>query len=259
MFQNASRGKIKVRTAIPGKEYTNTVFLVSLPFPHSSLNSRSTDETQPVQLNTRSPHTVSSPTPPPTSNSNTLTKIKMAVITISDYHAPQALTSSPPHPWSRQCPNYRTCWPGLSATYNPLTSSRPLMLRRISFLLIQLAQLILFFFYEHRLPASLKPSALPWTLAGMLFFAFTAWNLHLVVDMEGTKVVFGRRYSRTAFDAFLWGTVVAYVGLLGYTFAVRWGYEVQTADLLLHLAILGVAWVSTWGSEGGVTLGNDAV
>lgn len=72
--------------------------------------------------------------------------------------------------------------------------------------------------------------------------------------MEGERIVFGKRFSKVWFDAFLWGLVVAYAGLVvgDWMAGDVWRYEAQVAEVLLDLVIFLVAWVSTWAPYGTV-------
>lgn len=173
----------------------------------------------------------------------------MVAVTISDsdYNRSE-------RPFSRQCPSLRLPWSGMAESYNPFVESRALMLRRVGFLLIQLIQLVYLVFYTSFIP--LSPAALPWTLSAVLFFFFLAWNLHLIVEMDGDRIVLGKRFGRVWFDCFLWGVVGTDAGLLAWTFAGRGerGYTVQALRVVWHLAIFAVAWVSTWDADREVLL-----
>lgn len=171
----------------------------------------------------------------------------MAVVTISDYNGPTAS-----RPFSRQCPSFSLPWASMTPSYNIRVDSRSLMLRRIAFLAIQLFQFAYLVFYTEFLPKS--PFDIPWALTGILFFFFLAWNLHLIVSMEGDRIVLGLRCTRLAFDGFLWGMVA------GYGWALVWRmmggdfYAISTMRVLLNLEIFVVAWISTWPADGGVSL-----
>jgi hypothetical protein len=147
----------------------------------------------------------------------------------------------------------RTCWPGLSASFNPFVPSPTLAQRRLAFVLANTLQLVYFALYVSGL--SLLHPNIPWTIAKVLFFFWGAWNMHLIVQMEGSRVVFGKSFGRGWFDGALWGAVVCYAGLLGWRWA---GVEVRTGWLVVDLCVLGVAWVSTW-EELIVVSWNDAV
>lgn len=182
----------------------------------------------------------------------------MPVVTIADYNRYQ----SPQHPFTRTCPNIRTCWPGLVASYNPFVKPSGLAQRRVAFVVIQMLQLAnltvhlrrSWLLHVLRLPTA--PSELPWLLSSLLFFFFVAWNLSLIVRMEGSRKVLGMRFSRAWFDAFLWGLVVSYAALLEWRVmdGVTWSQGVGTIWVVLDLAIFGVAWVSTWEPESVVML-----
>ena len=138
--------------------------------------------------------------------------------------------------------------------YNPITSSRPLMLRRMAFLLFQAMQLAYLLLYTTALyPKHLRD--IPWTLSCILFFFFVAWNLHIIVGVQGTRVVYGRRVGRRAFDVLLWGLVVAEGGLLTWRACGGHEWDIKTAGVVVDLVIFGGAWVGTWEADGGVLLG----
>ncbi|KAF2703410.1 hypothetical protein K504DRAFT_354261, partial [Pleomassaria siparia CBS 279.74] len=154
----------------------------------------------------------------------------------------------------RQCPNLRTCWPGLGATFNPFTSSsRALTLRRTAFVatlsLRLVHNLLTAFFFSS---SDLLSWGLPSALLSVLFFFFLAWNLHLVVDMEGSRTVLGRSWTRDAFDAALWGFVVVHVILLGMDF-MAWGVLGGMPGYFIwactDLTIFLTAWVACWDED----------
>jgi hypothetical protein len=175
----------------------------------------------------------------------------MPIVSINDYDTYNA-SPSPNHAFSRQCPNMRTCFPTLSRSFNPVTADRPLMARRIAFLIT------LFFRATHSffLTIYYLPSiwTIPVTAINVLFFFFIAWNLHLIVEAVGERMVMGRKFGRGAFDAALASFMVVHVLVVASDLFLGlggWSSTWSTTDLL----ILGVAWVSTWDPEdGGLTL-----
>jgi hypothetical protein len=86
------------------------------------------------------------------------------------------------------------------------------MLRRIAFLLIQCLQILCIWLYITHM--MLSRTELSWLVVAILVFFFRAWNLHLIVQMEGDRTVFGKRVERTRLGGFLWGMVGVYAGLL---------------------------------------------
>lgn len=74
------------------------------------------------------------------------------------------------------------------------------------------------------------------------------------MSAQGARVVLGRRVGRRAFDGFLWGLVVCYVAMIGYSIA-EGVYEILTFRVVLQLAVFVVAWITTWEADGGVILG----
>jgi hypothetical protein len=171
----------------------------------------------------------------------------MPIVTISDYDNPrQPLISS------RQCPNLRSCWPGLAASFNPLVADRSVALRRIAFLTILALRLLNTLMHGYMNRRSL--SSIPGTAINLLFFFFMAWNLHLIVECVGERKVFGHRFGRSSFDAFLAGLVVVHVYVVGMNGIFGWGGWDVMSNLVL-LAIFGVAWVATWEpDDGGLSL-----
>jgi hypothetical protein len=129
-------------------------------------------------------------------------------------------------------------------------------LRRIAFI----ATLSLRFL--HNLITTWYSSGLGWglpsTVIGILFFFFMAWNLHLIVNMDGNRMVMGRTYGRRDFDTYLGAfvglhllLVIADMGMRGVLGGVP-GYFMWGC---VDLAIFGTAWVATWDEdEGGMTL-----
>ena len=167
----------------------------------------------------------------------------MPVVTINDY---DTLPSRNSHPFSRQCPNLRTCWPGLSASFNPIVPSRSLMYRRCAFL-ITLAVYVLHFILTKRYRDFVAYN-LPSTILHILFLFFVAWNLHLIVNMTGERIVMDREFDRHDFDKALAVFVVVSLVLVACGFW-KGGLGSVPAFFLwgcLDLAILGVAWVATW-------------
>jgi hypothetical protein len=175
----------------------------------------------------------------------------MPIVTINDYaDFPQQR-----HPFSRQCPNLRTCWPGLSRSFNAFdTNSRPEMLRRIAFILILGLRFLHTLFFAYYMLFATFFSALPVTMLNTLFFFFVAWNLHLIIEMSGERMVFGRRFGRSSFDLFLAAMLVAHLWVVPADIWLGiggWSIVWTSFDLM----ILGVAWVATWDPEdGGLTL-----
>jgi hypothetical protein len=99
---------------------------------------------------------------------------------------------------------------------------------------------------------------LPSTIFGILFFFFMAWNLHLIVNMEGGRMVVGRTFGRDSFDGALLGFVAAHAVLLMMDF-LAWGVLGGVPGYFLwgcvDLSIFGIAWVATWDEEdGGLSL-----
>ena len=170
----------------------------------------------------------------------------MAVVTIQDYSGPSNRAAS------RLCPTFRLPWDSMSTSYNVLVSSRAVMLRRATFILLQLLEFTCLLLSNSLHPTSLGD--IPWTLTTILFFFFVAWNLHLIVSAQGVRVVLGRRVGRRAFDGFLGGLVVCYVGMIGCG-VYKGQYEVLTMRVVVDLVIFVVAWITTWEADGGVILG----
>ncbi|KAF2260622.1 hypothetical protein CC78DRAFT_584620 [Lojkania enalia] len=166
-------------------------------------------------------------------------------------------------PFSRTCPNFRTCWPSLSQSFNLSTNNRPLFLRRLAFLIILALRLINTLYPTIHLSAPLYQ--VPATLLNILFFFFVAWNLHLVTEMSGQRRVLGYRFGRAWFDGFLWGMVGVHGLMLGWQLWGWWvceggscrafsGGEGVLGSVVL-LCIFGVAWVCSWEpEEGGLNL-----
>ncbi|KAF2191815.1 hypothetical protein K469DRAFT_556166 [Zopfia rhizophila CBS 207.26] len=166
----------------------------------------------------------------------------MPVVTIHDYNTPR----------SRQCPNLRTYWPGLSQSFNPCISDRPLMFRRCAFLSILILRLLHSTLFTLAYATSLF--WLPSILLNILFFFFVAWNLHLIVEMRGERKVFGMTFGRPAFDMFLWLMALGHVWILGWDFLMAVvSFEAYGGASWLWatflLMIFAVAWISTWEPE----------
>lgn len=175
----------------------------------------------------------------------------MPVVTINDYTE----RSQARRPFERQCPNLRTCWPGLSRSFNVFdTTSRPEMLRRVAFVLILGLRFLHTIFSAYYMFFATFFAALPMTMLNALFFFFVAWNLHLIIEMSGERMVFGHRFGRGSFDVFLGAMVLAHFWVVPadvWLGVGGWSIVWSSFDLM----ILGVAWVATWEPEdGGLTL-----
>lgn len=174
----------------------------------------------------------------------------MPVVTINDYSA--LPTNSPANQWTRQCPNLRTCFPNLTTSLNPFVDDRDLALRRSSLVAILLLRLIHFILVWRQWSVTKSPFEIFVFILDILFFFFVAWNLHLIVSMSGERTVFGVRWGRRSFDAFLWGMLALHVWAVGWRVIVGRTYLDYSTWALFSLLILGVAWVATW--EGDVSL-----
>ncbi|KAF1994849.1 hypothetical protein P154DRAFT_581405 [Amniculicola lignicola CBS 123094] len=152
--------------------------------------------------------------------------------------------SSPTH---CLCPNLRSCFPTLSRSFNPLdATSKPLFYRRIAFVSILAVHFL------HILSSLFRFSSLsiPALALNTLFWFFMAWNLHIIVEMEGYRRVFDVLWGRTSFDVFLAGLGVIEVGGFVWNLLVGgWGW-IGGMDIVV-LSVVGVAWVATWEEEGG--------
>ncbi|KAF2734635.1 hypothetical protein EJ04DRAFT_523474 [Polyplosphaeria fusca] len=178
------------------------------------------------------------------------------VVTLDDY-----ATYGRRNPFSRQCPHYRDFFPGMSRSLNPFGHEGDGVQRRLAFLAILVLRFLHIILFTRQLNTSLW--SVPLTLLNILFFLFTAWNLHLIVDMQGERIVFARRFGRAAFDGFLWLMAACHLGVLIWDFVK--GYLVCEAGAqcaaaigsasaiwsVLVLAIFLVAWVATWEPEDG--------
>ncbi|KAF2650505.1 hypothetical protein K491DRAFT_697237 [Lophiostoma macrostomum CBS 122681] len=169
----------------------------------------------------------------------------MPVVTITDYDNTHTHT---PQPFSRQCPNLRTCWPGLSTSFNPFVADRDVALRRVAFLVILALRLLNTLMHGYMTRTSL--SSIPATAINLLFFFFMAWNLHLIVECAGERKVLGYTFGRRSFDVFLRGLVIVHGAIFGMNVVLGWGGWDVLSNLVL-LAIFGVAWVATWEAEDG--------
>lgn len=103
---------------------------------------------------------------------------------------------------------------------------------------------------------SVKSAAdIPDVILGILFFFATWWNLHLVTEMQGSRMVLGKIFKPYHFDWFMYGMAVVHLGLFAAQIGIMWlGISVfgtRTAGTSVLLAIFLVAWISTWESEEG--------
>lgn len=91
-------------------------------------------------------------------------------------------------------------------------------------------------------------------MLGSLFFFFMAWNLHLIVNMEGRRKVLGNSIGRDAFDGALWAFVGCHVVLLVmdiFAWSVLGGVPGYFLWGCVDLAIFGTAWLASWNGDDG--------
>lgn len=86
-------------------------------------------------------------------------------------------------------------------------------------------------------------------LLGVLFFFFVAYWLHVIGSMRGYRTVFGTRWSRWHFDAYLAICLLIHIGLVGGVFVGLPGYAQSVCWFVMGLTIWGVAWVAGWPDE----------
>ncbi|KAF2113590.1 hypothetical protein BDV96DRAFT_647846 [Lophiotrema nucula] len=185
----------------------------------------------------------------------------MPIVTINDYTTYRQHSSPLGVSLNRQCPNLRTCFPGLSRSLNPFVSDTEVFQRRLALITILILRILYTILFSYQLRTSLWSA--PLTLLNILFFFFVAWNLHLIVDMNGDRIVFRKRFTRKWSDGFLWLMVGAHAAVLVWDFwtgylkcvaGAQCAAAIGSASAIwsvFFLAIFGVAWVATWEEEDG--------
>jgi hypothetical protein len=127
--------------------------------------------------------------------------------------------------------------------------------RRIPFVITILLRLLhsAYFFSPTSYLKTLRNNhmTIPLSILSILFFFFLAWNLHLIVQMEGERKVLGRTFTRRDFDYFLWFCMGVHGSLVVAELVYRAEFLNYEVGGLVFLCVYAVAWVATWDPEDG--------
>lgn len=180
----------------------------------------------------------------------------MAVVTIANYNSSHSGSRAEwrDTQWGRQCPNLRSMFPGLMESFKISTTESRRRRRRIAFTVSIAMRSIMAIIFPFWFTTSIWD--IPITLLNILFFFATWWNLHLIAEMQGSRMVLSKLFKPVHFDWFLYGMAVVHVstvvsGSLDHLFGFHALGQLRIGDATIVLAILLVAWISTWEPEEG--------
>ncbi|KAM5353967.1 hypothetical protein ACJ41O_000617 [Fusarium nematophilum] len=154
----------------------------------------------------------------------------------------------------RNCPNMRTCWSFSWNAYNPVTSDKAAMVRRLSMCLTLFVRTFLSILGICRNAyGTVVVSVVVGVILTILNFFFIGWCLAKIGEAQGERRVFGKLVGRFAFDIFLGFCAIVHIGLLLASF-MAWdsfgGAGLNGTWLAMWVLIFAVAWVATWAPEG---------